>query len=336
MRNFALILTLLFSNPAFSEVAEHTVKVLSLNAPLNKDSAEFSGLSWCGDQLLLLPQYPERVSHEQHGKLFSIAKRDILQRLESGSREPLPHQAITLLENDVRSKMTFFDGYEAIACDGDTLWLSIEAKNLLGAYQAYIVPADIALNTDAPSISIRTDQIRYVESQSGLSNKGDEAIVLHGEQLVSLHEVNDERRVKHPKGNRVHIVSGEQSQIPFEHLPFRITDASSTDDLGRFWVVNYQYSGDRFSRDSKDILGEKYGLGASHQQYFNTERLIEYQFVKGRIARTSRAPIQLAMESKEGRNWEGLVKLDELGFLMITDKYPTSLLGFVSHTPDKE
>jgi hypothetical protein len=29
------------------------------------------------------------------------------------------------------------------------------------------------------------------------------------------------------------------------------------------------------------------------------------------------------------RNWEGLVRLEQRGFLLVTDKYPMTFLGFV-------
>ena len=315
-----------------SGAKEFRVRPIPLAAPLNEDNIEFSGMAWCGDSLIMLPQYPERFSPKGQTSLYRLKKNDILAYLNGESTDQIDATSIRLYENDIRERMTFFDGYEAIACDENTVWLSIEAKNLFGTYQAYIVPAELDLDTQTPNISVRTDQIRYVKSQSGIINKGDEAIVLHGDHLVSLHEVNDQRMVPQPKGNRVHTSSGEQDQINFENLPYRVTDASAVDQQGKFWIINYQYSGDRFSRDATDTLAEQYGKGKSHQQYYNTERLIEYQFSDGQIKRTDRAPIQLFMQGKEGRNWEGLVKLDKRGFLLVTDKHPKTILGFVDHS----
>lgn len=312
---------------------EHTVREIPLVAPLNEDNIEFSGMAWCGNKLIMLPQYPERFNPEDETYLYAIEKDNILRYLAGDSSDEVAATKIRLHENEIRERMTFFDGYEAIACDDNTVWLSIEAKNLFGTYQAYIVPAELALEPDQPNISIRTDQIRYVKSQSGMINKGDEAIVLFEDHLVSLHEVNDVRQVPLPKGNRVHTTTGEQDQIAFENLPYRLTDASAVDDDGRFWVINYKYSGDRFSRDAPDTLAEQYGKGATHAQYYNAERLVEYQFIENKITRVDRAPIQLFLEGKEGRNWEGLVELDQQGFLLVTDKHPKTILGFITH-PD--
>jgi hypothetical protein len=94
-------------------------------------------------------------------------------------------------------------------------------------------------------------------------------------------------------------------------------------------VINYLYSGDDFSREASDPLGAQYGIGKTHQTNFNVERLVEFQYSDSGIQRVNRAPIQLVLEGLEGRNWEGIARLDDRGFLLITDRYPTTLFGFV-------
>ena len=115
----------------------------------------------------------------------------------------------------------------------------------------------------------------------------------------------------------------------FPHIPFRLTDATSVDQQGRFWGINYKYNRDVFSDDKVDAIAEQYGQGQSHQRYDNVERLLEFQIDEGRVSLVNQPPIQLQMTNKEGRNWEAIVRLDDLGFLIATDKYPGSLLGFV-------
>ena len=40
-------------------------------------------------------------------------------------------------------------------------------------------------------------------------------------------------------------------------------------------------------------------------------------------------PIQIELDEKASRNWEGIVRLDDRGFLVATDKYPEMILGFI-------
>jgi len=112
-------------------------------------------------------------------------------------------------------------------------------------------------------------------------------------------------------------------------VPFRITDASTVDQDNRFWVINYKYSGDKFSRKAEDLITEQHGEGPSHKKYYNVERLIELELKDNTITLTDSKPIPLKMLGVEGRNWEGLVRFGDQGFLIATDKHPATILGFV-------
>ena len=103
------------------------------------------------------------------------------------------------------------------------------------------------------------------------------------------------------------------------------------DDSGRFWAINYLYPGDvdKLQPDD-DALIRQYGQGPSHAQSEIVERLVEFQIVDGKISRTQTPPIQLELAaSGEARNWEGIARLDGLGFLIVTDQHPETILGFV-------
>ena len=63
------------------------------------------------------------------------------------------------------------------------------------------------------------------------------------------------------------------------------------------------------------------------------ERLAEFKINNGSIVLTERSPIQIAINSKISRNWEGIVRFDREGFLIATDKYPRMILGFVPLNP---
>ncbi len=97
-------------------------------------------------------------------------------------------------------------------------------------------------------------------------------------------------------------------------------------------MINYFYPGDNDLKAQAEPLAEIYGKGATHNQYEGVERLVEFHYSPGEIVLNQTPPIQLELDLELGsRNWEGLVRLDDLGFLLITDEYPTTILGFVPY-----
>jgi len=60
------------------------------------------------------------------------------------------------------------------------------------------------------------------------------------------------------------------------------------------------------------------------------ERLLELQLTRHGIERTDKPPVLLQLLNRTTcRNWEGLVRLDQQGFLLMTDEYPAAILAFV-------
>lgn len=325
-----VLLLFLFIVTNTSHALEETAIVnIRLAAPLDQPQAEISGLSWCGDNLIILPQYPKRLSVDKRARFYTLSKQAILDYLHTPDDKALIAQPILVNENRLRKKVTIFDGYEAIECDGDSVWLAIEAVNLLGIYQSYLVQGSVDWSASNPSITIDPDRFWSLDSQSKMRNIGDEAIFTNQQQVFSVHEVNDSRIVDKPTVHVLDKETGYRSKRSFPKLPYRITDTTKLDDRNRFWAINYKYSGDKFSRNAPDPLADQYGRGTSHKRYYNVERLVEFELKQDRIVLSDRPPIQLEMVDVEGRNWEGLVRLDKLGFLLATDKHPETILGFV-------
>ncbi len=307
---------------------ETAVQRIPLAPPLNDPEAEISGLSWCGDRLILLTQYPERFVDDGHSYFYFLERSHVLGYLDGTIEKALEAQKIKLNENGLRKMMDNFDGYEAITCKDKQVWLTIEAVNANGRYQSFIVPAEMDFD-GKPTLSINAKKITQLESQTNMKDMAEETLVLRGHDAIAIHEVNDPRVVPKPKARLVSRTDMTVSEISFPHMPYRITDATEIDLNGRFWVINYKYSGDEFSRQADDPLSKQYGKGASHEKYYNVERLIELQLNDNTITRVDRAPITLLMTAVEGRNWEGLVRLENRGFLIATDKHPSTILGFI-------
>lgn len=309
-------------------ILEIKAQTITLAAPLNLDDAEISGLTWCGDKLILLPQYPRRISPDKKSYFYYLDKADILDSIENPDSSPLQAKPIRVNEKDLRKAVSIFDGFEAIECRDNKVWLSIEAVTFLGKYQSFVVPADIQFGS-VPSLNIHQEQLTHLPSLSRMVNMGDEAILMVGDDIIAIHEVNDARITPATNARRVSREDSSIKDLTFPSIPYRITDATKLDRNNKFWAMNYKYSGDKFSRNATDNIVEDHGQGASHKQYYNVERLLEFELNEHGISLTSSAPIQLEMEQAEGRNWEGLVRLDNLGFLLTTDKHPKTILAFI-------
>jgi hypothetical protein len=118
------------------------------------------------------------------------------------------------------------------------------------------------------------------------------------------------------------------------HIEYRLTDATPLDRQGRFWAIDVFYAGERSLRTEDDPLSMAFGEGKTHSQLDIVERLIELQYSPDGITLTGTPPIQLQLVGRNRpRNWEGLARLDEIGFLMVTDKWPETILGFIANPP---
>ena len=61
------------------------------------------------------------------------------------------------------------------------------------------------------------------------------------------------------------------------------------------------------------------------------ERLIELEIKNNEIIISDSEPIQLILDENDSRNWEGVARLDDMGFLLATDKYPRMIFGFIAN-----
>ena len=97
-----------------------------------------------------------------------------------------------------------------------------------------------------------------------------------------------------------------------------------------FWVSNFYYPPEKWLNNQNEPLAARFGRGASHQTHPQVERLVEMHLGETGIELIDTAPVQLVLE-EEARNWEGLARLDGYGFLLVTDYYPKTLLGYVAY-----
>lgn len=309
---------------SLSNVAQPVTEI-PLSGPLAAPYAELSGLAWYGDSLILLPQYPSRFQNQ----LFALHKQDIVDFLRGKHQTPLQPQPIPLIEPGLQRQIVGFDGFEAITFVNDRVYLTVEARQGIGA-MGYLVSGSVA--SDLTEIRLDDTRFTAIQPQTNFANMSDETIVAVGDQLATVYEANGRFVNANPM---VHFFDGATLDLlgvlPLTAVEYRITDATALDNFGRFWVINYFFPGDRALRP---ILKARGAAGAIDENAQPIERLLELQFTTEGVVRTDTPAVQLhLLENNVARNWEGIVRLqteDLDGFLLVTDSFPETILAFVS------
>lgn len=343
-RTFLFITSLVLANNASlaNKIDEAEVHYIPLAPPLDRAKAQISSMAWCGDSLLLLPERPwfEIAEDDPDPKepiatfIYQLTRTQIDNYLlgkhfSEKQVKPLIASKITLEENGIRNIVQSFDGYEAIVCSGNDIWLSIETEIKEHIFETNIVGASLSGKADKQKIRIDPSSLHRIKSQSGIDNFSDEALLFEGDYLISIHEANKTSREASSFATRINSITNERTRLPFPAISFRITDATDLDDNGYFWGINYAWSGESQWFTQVDDLAKTYGMGESHKLEKTVERLIQFRLNDKEIQRVEKAPIQLKLTQEDGRNWEGIVRYEDKGLLLITDQYPRTLLGYV-------
>ena len=309
---------------AETPAAEVLPVTIPLNGPISRAEAEISGMAWYGDWLILLPQYPQRFQNQ----LYAVARQDILAYLDQGAALP-PPQAIPFDSAGLEKSIPGFQGFEAIAVvsnatGGDQVFLTIEAES--GKVMGYLVQGQIAPDLS----SIRLDaQLAEIAPQAALSNMSDESLLLYRDQIFTFYEANGALVNLKPQAHVFDLSLKPQDSFTLTNVEYRITDAAPPDAEGRFWAINYLYPGDAGKLHAGQPSGE---VPASHQQFPQVERLLQFQIQDGQITLSATPPVWLLLENEDARNWEALALLEGRGFLIATDKFPLTILAFVPYS----
>ena len=315
-------------------VDESDVHFIQLAPPLNRPDAEISGMAWCQGDLILLPQYPEftepfwDTNPEKY--FYRLKKSQIDAYLSQPDHAPLMAEAIPLNEQGIRDQLAHFDGYEAIACEGEQMWLSIEMDGQKRQFQSHLVKAHYEIEGVSPSISVQPETLKRVDAPTSIVNIGREALLLSDDKLLSFYELNSERITPQSKVHWHSLHSNKNGELPLTQVPFRLTDASALDQQNRFWAINYLWQGDKRFFEAHDPIVPRGSQGHTHHQFPQVERLLEFELNESGVQLTQTPPIQLKLSNRDGRNWEGIARLDQRGLLIVTDKHPTTLFAFVA------
>ena len=315
------------------EIPEKDVVLIPLEGPIKASQSELSGLAWfetdAGNLLLLLPQYPERFTGGDEGAIFALNERDIISWLDGKNTESLMPIQIPFYAPGISSKVRGFEGYEAISVNEGRVYLSIESKPGPGM-MGYLVSG--ILEPDLSALRLDVDSLAKIEPQARLSNMTDESIIAAGSSLITLFEAYGANVNKNPVAHRFDLELNPSQDLSFPSIEYRITDATAEDENGIFWVINYFYPGDTKLKPIPDPLVDIYGEGETHLEQVGVERLVALQFTENGIQPVAQPPVYLRLlEDGTARNWEGLVRLGDRGFLLVTDQYPETLFGFIRY-----
>lgn len=307
--------------------SEQPIKAIALTGPLADRAAEVSAMGWYGEYLILVPQYPNFSSeYKGDGNLYALSKADIVAFLDGKSAEPLSPRAIPLNDSTLAEKIKDYQGFEAIAFSGDRVFLSIEAGG--GAEMSgYLIAGEIA--PDLSAITLDIDGMVENPLQDMQDNKSDEAMLIVDEKILTFYEVNGAGLTPVHVGNVFDFDLNFVETISFPTIEYRVTDAALATGSD-FWVINYFFPGDEDLKPAIDPLAEKYGNGPTHSQFETVERLVKMTYSPNGITLANTPPVMLTLLPDNSRNWEGLVLLDARGFLMVTDKFPETILAFVA------
>lgn len=306
---------------------EHPVLDLPLAGPITAQEIQLSGLAWHGDDLILMPEVADEID-----AVYALPKAALLAAV-AGDATPLTPRAIPLDATGLAAAAGGLEGLEAIAIDGDAITFALEARAVDGSPIGYVVAG--AFVDAGARIVIDPATVVRVDAISTVPNHANEALVGRpGAGVLVLSEVNGLAVVPQSRARAYGPAPGlvQSADLAFPRLEYRVTDATPVDAAGRFWVMNYFFPDETVLLPAEDPLATRYGEGPTHQGFAAVERLVELQVFDDAVELVDAPPIQLELvaDGADSRNWEGLARLDDQGFLMVTDAFPRTMLGFVA------
>jgi hypothetical protein len=311
---------------------EQVVRPIPLGGDITQRWAEVSGLAWYRDDLIILPQYPERFAAEDSsapGCLFTVPKAAILAHLDGTTDAPIEPRAIPFDAPQLDDRIPYFDGFEAVAFHGERAYFTIEARSMK-ENRAYLVAGVMA--PDLTRLKLETDGLASIPVQTNLRNMSHEALLIVDEGVLAIQEANGANVNPAPAAQLFGFDLELQRAVSFPTIEYRVTDATDLDTRRKFWVLNYFYPPEKdLLNPAEDQWCAEHGVGPTHARCPTVERLVEFRYTVDGVKRTGTPPIPLQLvDQKICRNWEGLVRLNELGFLLMTDRHPETILGFVA------
>jgi hypothetical protein len=281
---------------------------IELDGLITDRKQEISGMTIHRNNVILLPE-------NLNGYYFYIPFSEILGRLSDYERKllyndkPILPVQKTLTTRKLKERYPGLDGFEAIAFNGDDVYIMIEVR-IDGKMAGLLIWGSIIPST--MEIDIPEENLMLIKPPAQIDNFSFESLTIIDGQLIMIYETNGFKIIDRPFQYVVNLDDMSINKTPFPHIDFRLTDATSVID-NRFWMINYYWTGD------KKVLGVEDTL--------SIERLVEFKLGYNGIERSNSEYITLD-NLDDPHNWEGLVRFGN-GFLICTDKWPRMVLGYI-------
>ena len=298
---------------------------IELSGLITNPKQEISGMDWFENRLFFLPE-------NQDGFLFSLEKSQIIAAIENQytmDQKPLTPKQTKFNAPNYTDLIPGFEGFEGISFVEDNIYITVEAENN-GIMESYIIWGNVDRSTYA--VTIPRENLKNIKTPIQVKNMTYESIVTWNQKIYAIFEANGANLQKQATQKALSIIDKTISPIGFPSIEYRITDATKVDNNGKFWCINYFWPGD------KKLLKPKVNTAFSNfekkdgpEDLDAVERLIELEIKNDEIIISDSEPIQLILDEKDSRNWEGVARLDDMGFLLATDKYPRMIFGFIAN-----
>lgn len=310
-------------------IVEQDLIEVPLPKSVSSASMEYSGLAWYGQMLILLPQYPNGIYGNQEGFLYAIDREDLSAFLNGLSQEVVV-DAIPFDDVGLSKQLNGFEGFESVVFIDDFVYLTIETHGG-EPMKSFVVKGVVESDgKEIKSVQLNGSSLVELSVQNNNSNASYEALTSDGEFVYAFFEQNGDAQNSSPYAVRLDAELGNLQKISLDHVNYRLTDATLMDDEGGFWIINYFFPGDTHLQVNEDPISTRFGLGETHQSNRPVERLVKLNLTQAGFVLIDEPPLYLQLlENDEARNWEGIAMFGEEGFLLITDKFPDSILGYI-------
>ena len=295
-----------------------------LEGEASNKKLEMSGLAWYRDNLILMPQYVDLKSPA----FYYVKKSELKNWVRKKEKNSIDPKRIELKMPNFDKMIEGYQGFEALCFHGDKIYLIIESKedNFM---RSFLIMGTI--NFKKSMIDLSQSKLNEIPIPINLKNIGYESILKHNSNLYLFFEANGADITQNAYALRYSMSLDYKGKVPLQNIEYRLTDVSRADSRGSFWGINFFWPGERsLLKPNKENIMNKLNRGETHQRFDHVEQLLNFKIGKNGISRTELPPIQLEL-NKESRNWEGLVMLDNLGFLMVVDEYPRTIFSFLPY-----